>query len=82
MIEARIGRVELLDQPHDAVFEMFDRALVGAAGVQLIDLVGEAAHHRLEAGGVAGRRAARLCSASAIAAIRCSISENASDDAT
>ena len=60
MVEARVGGVELLGQPHDAVFEIVDRALVGTAGMQLIDLVGEAAHHRLEAGGVAGRRAARL----------------------
>ena len=60
MIEARVGGVELLDQPHDPVFEIVDRGLIGAAAVELIDLVGEASHHRFEAGGIADRHAARL----------------------
>ena len=82
MVEARVGGVELLDQPHDPVFEMVDRGLVGAAGVQLIDLVGEAPHHRFEAGASPAGTPRDCCSASAIAAIRCSIAENASDAVT
>ena len=61
MVEAGVGGVELLDQSHDPVLEMVDRGLVGAASLELVDLVGEASHHGFEAG--AHRRPApRECS--------------------